>query len=211
MIFESRRGPIKIHPFVGVSEAALKSRLHSARMEYRLAVPCLPPHWDEMPHRPAGSPSGAVGSDLAPLSLRMLTQTHGGLLVVAFLAMSATAYAARASPHVTLDVTVDGPEKWEAVLNNIDNVKAALGEKTQIRVVAHGMGLGLLVAASAAGLKDRLKALSLKGVVFAACENTMRKQNVTKEELFPFVITVDSGIADLVRKQRDGWAYIKPG
>jgi intracellular sulfur oxidation DsrE/DsrF family protein len=49
------------------------------------------------------------------------------------------------------------------------------------------------------------------GVVFAACENTMKKQNVTKEQLMPFVITVDSGVAEVVRKQEAGWAYIKGG
>ncbi len=106
---------------------------------------------------------------------------------------------------------MDGTEKWEAVLNNIDNVKTALGDKAQVRVIAHGKGLGMLIAVNAAGLKDRMQALSLKGVVFAACENTMRKQNVKREELFPFVTTVDSGIADLVRKQGEGWAYVKVG
>ena len=29
------------------------------------------------------------------------------------------------------------------------------------------------------------------------------------EDLFPFASTVDSGVAELVRKQEAGWAYIK--
>ena len=49
------------------------------------------------------------------------------------------------------------------------------------------------------------------GVVFAARENTMKKQNVTKDQLMPFVTTVDSGVAEVVRKQEAGWAYIKGG
>ena len=47
--------------------------------------------------------------------------------------------------------------------------------------------------------------------MFAACENTMRKKKVTKEPLLPFVTTVDSGVAEVVRKQEEGWAYIKGG
>jgi intracellular sulfur oxidation DsrE/DsrF family protein len=49
------------------------------------------------------------------------------------------------------------------------------------------------------------------GVVFAACENTMRKKKVTKDALFPFATTVDSGVAEVVRKQEQGWSYIKSG
>ena len=39
----------------------------------------------------------------------------------------------------------------------------------------------------------------------------MKKQNVTKDQLLPFVTTVDSGVAEVVRKQEAGWAYIKGG
>jgi intracellular sulfur oxidation DsrE/DsrF family protein len=39
----------------------------------------------------------------------------------------------------------------------------------------------------------------------------MRKQNLTKEQLLPFAVTVDSGVAEVVRKQEAGWAYLKGG
>jgi hypothetical protein len=34
-------------------------------------------------------------------------------------------------------------------------------------------------------------------------------RNITAEDLFPFASTVDSGVAELVRKQEAGWAYVK--
>jgi len=37
----------------------------------------------------------------------------------------------------------------------------------------------------------------------------MRDRNLTDEDLFPFASTVDSGVAELVRKQEAGWAYVK--
>ncbi|MBA3883868.1 MAG: hypothetical protein H0X73_14470, partial [Chthoniobacterales bacterium] len=49
------------------------------------------------------------------------------------------------------------------------------------------------------------------GVVFSACENMMKKKNVTKEQLLPFATTTDSGIAEVIRKQEAGWSYIKSG
>ena len=43
----------------------------------------------------------------------------------------------------------------------------------------------------------------------AACQNSMRDRNLKTEDLFPFVSQVDSGVAEIVRKQEKGWSYIK--
>ena len=56
-----------------------------------------------------------------------------------------------------------------------------------------------------------MEVLAQAGVVFAACENTMRRQNVGKADLLPFVTTVDSGVAEIVRKQEAGWSYLRVG
>ncbi len=39
----------------------------------------------------------------------------------------------------------------------------------------------------------------------------MRHRNVQKSDLFDFVVTVDSGVAEVVRKQEAGWSYLKGG
>ena len=126
--------------------------------------------------------------------------------------MVPVAEAVQGQQHrVVFELNTEGQEEWQSVLNNVENVQKALGsEKTEVEVVAHGKGLGLLLATNTA-MKDRLKQLAEKGVVFAACENTMRRKNVKKEDLFPFATTVDSGVAEVVRKQEAGWSYIKGG
>ena len=48
-------------------------------------------------------------------------------------------------------------------------------------------------------------------MAFIACENTMKKKGVTKGQLHAFVSTVDSGVAEIVRRQEQGWSYIKSG
>ena len=113
--------------------------------------------------------------------------------------------------RIVIEVNVDGAERWEGILNNVDNLrKAFANDPPKIEVVAHAKGLGLLLATNEP-LKARMQAEHEAGVVFAACENTMKKQNVTKDQLMPFVTTVDSGVAEVVRKQEAGWAYIKGG
>ncbi len=53
--------------------------------------------------------------------------------------------------------------------------------------------------------------LAEQGVVFAACENTMKKKNVSKDQLLLAATTTDSGVAEVVRKEEAGWSYIKSG
>lgn len=112
--------------------------------------------------------------------------------------------------RVVFEVTMEGPEQWTAVLNNVENLRTALGAATEIEVVAHSKGLGMLVAKDNE-LMDRMKKLADDGVVFAACENTMKKKNVTKDQLVPFAKTTDSGVAEVIRKQEAGSSYIKSG
>ncbi len=112
--------------------------------------------------------------------------------------------------RTVFEVTMEGIEQWTAVLNNVENVREAFGPAIEIEVVAHSKGLGMLVAKDNP-LTDRMKTLADGGVVFAACENTMKKKNVTKDQLVPFAKTTDAGVAEVIRKQEAGWSYIKSG
>ncbi len=138
------------------------------------------------------------------------------IALAALLALPVTAANARnESPagkthRIVFEVTMEGPEQWTAALNNVENLRTALGAAAEIEVVAHSKGLGMLIAKDNA-LVDRMKKLADDGVVFAACENTMKKKNVTKDQLVPFAKTTDSGVAEVIRKQEAGWSYIKSG
>jgi hypothetical protein len=71
---------------------------------------------------------------------------------------------ATAMHRIIFELTSDDAEAWTSVLNNVENVKKALGA-TSIEVVAHGKGLALLTAASNADVYDRLKQSADGGVV----------------------------------------------
>ena len=138
-----------------------------------------------------------------------------GLVCAACVSLFAAAGAAPAAAdpkhRIVFEVTGDGEELWTAVLNNVENVRMAFGpENTEIEVVAHGKGLGLVMGSNK-GQQERMKTLSDSGVVFAACQNTMTRKNITKDQLLPFALVVDAGVAEVVRKQEQGWSYIKSG
>ena len=133
-------------------------------------------------------------------------------VVVMGLLTAAHLLAQRTVTHrVVFEVTTPDAALWESVLNNVENLQEALGlQTTQIEVVAHGRGLPLLMKTNTA-MEERLRRIGSSGVVFAACENTMRRLNVKKEDLLPLATTVDSGVAEVVRKQDAGWSYLKGG
>lgn len=112
--------------------------------------------------------------------------------------------------RIVFEVTMEGQEQCTAVLNNVENLRKSLGSGTEIEVVAHSKGVEMLLSKDNA-LIDRMNALADADVVFAACENTMKKKNVTRDQLVPFAKTTDSGVAEVIRKQEAGWSYIKSG
>ena len=113
--------------------------------------------------------------------------------------------------RVVFQVVSEGDEQWDAVLGNVENLREAFApENSEVAVIAHGKGLGMVIAANNKHA-ERMKTLADGGVAFVACENTMRKKNVARDQLLPVATTVDSGVAEVVRKQEQGWAYIKSG
>ena len=93
----------------------------------------------------------------------------------------------------------------------MENVQKALGStSTRVEVVSHGEGLSFLFKGKNP-YEQRMRMLVKNNVVFAACENTMKAKNIKREDLVDFATPVDSGVAELVRKQESGWSYLKGG
>jgi len=127
------------------------------------------------------------------------------------LALAAVPQAARAKHHRVVFEVNSGPDTWDQVMGNIENMRKAFApEPVDVEVVCFGKGLDLIVTAKTPAA-DRLRTLSDSGVRVMACQNSMRKRKVTAAELLPFAGQVDSGVAEVVRKQEDGWSYLKSG
>ncbi len=151
------------------------------------------------------------------MNLLLKTIVLAGIIALPLATLSAESEKQSADKmhKVVFEVAIDGAEKWEGALRNVENVQKSLGAKTtKIEVVTHSKGIGMLLTKTAVAnpeLKATLEKLQASGVVFAVCENTMKKMSVTKEQLVSFATTVDSGVSEVVRKQEAGYAYIKSG
>lgn len=98
-------------------------------------------------------------------------------------------------------------EFHEAVLRNVRNVVAELDDVT-ICLIAHGEGIGLATGATVdpSAVRELLDA----GADIVACRNTLRRKHIPEADVLPNVRLVPAGLAELVRLQHDGWAYIHP-
>lgn len=124
-------------------------------------------------------------------------------------ALSPRAGVAAPDHRAVFDLSADGAEKWDGALRNIENLRKALGPgMVEVHLIVHGKAFPLLQK-SENGLESRLKALQDAGVRLSLCRNTMKRFDVPADSLLPYTDTVDAAVAELVRKQTAGWAYIK--
>ena len=149
----------------------------------------------------------------------MFSDTIRKILLSAFLTMFAAApfalpqtvpQPARVAKHHTVFQMSEAEAEWSPLIAHVTNLMNALEHDggVDVEVVFFGEGINM-VRRSNTKFAESMRSLADRGVVFAACQNSMRSRQIKSEDLFPFAIEVDSGVAELTRKQEAGWAYIK--
>jgi hypothetical protein len=110
---------------------------------------------------------------------------------------------------VVLQVSDADPAKWNLALNNARNIQSDLGKgNVDVEIVAYGPGLGMLKAESK--VADRLAQALDNNVGLMACENTMRNTKVQRADMYGGISYVDAGVVHIMKRQREGWAYVRP-
>jgi intracellular sulfur oxidation DsrE/DsrF family protein len=128
-------------------------------------------------------------------------------------AQTATAPKAKAKApakdKVVFQISDGDAAKWNLALNNAKNVQDELGaSKVDIEIVAYGPGIGMLKAD--ATTSNRISDAIKSGIKIVACENTMTNQKLTKADMNTDIGYVPAGVVELMKRQREGWAYIRP-
>ncbi len=129
-------------------------------------------------------------------------------------AVSAAPLAARAQEaakpmRVVVQVSEADPARWQLVLNNVRNLQDDLGaDKVTVEIVVFGPGIGMLK--SDAPTSSRVSEAIKAGVAVNACDNTMRNQKLARADMHPNVTYVPAGVVEIVKRQQEGWAYLRP-
>ena len=134
-------------------------------------------------------------------------------LTTVFLAFSLGLFSclvnAQQKQRVVIQVSDNDPAKWSLALSNARNVQQDLGAaNVQIEIVAYGPGLNMLKAESK--VADRLAGALDGNIGLIACENTMTNTKVNRSEMYGGIAYVKAGVTHIMKRQQEGWAYIRP-
>jgi intracellular sulfur oxidation DsrE/DsrF family protein len=111
--------------------------------------------------------------------------------------------------RVVIQVSDADQGKWNLALNNAKNIQTDLGAaNVDVEIVAYGPGIGMLKLDSPVG--GRIDEATTAGVKVVACEITMRGQKLTRADMLNGIGYVAAGVVELMSRQQQGWAYIRP-
>ncbi|MFZ5634731.1 MAG: DsrE family protein [Bacillota bacterium] len=121
---------------------------------------------------------------------------------------------------------VNEPERWQRTLLNIINFLNDAGqENVDVEVIANGAAVSAYAnkcqikagseTANSCGiasgdLLEQINNLTKIGVKFVACRNSLRMKSLDENMIQSYVTVVSAGITEIVKKQAEGYAYIKP-
>jgi uncharacterized protein len=143
------------------------------------------------------------------MKLKTLLQASAMAVCLSFGVEATAQNAAPAKERVVFQVSDNEPAKWNTTLNNAKNVQEAFGaDKVDIEIVAYGPGINMLKDDAVAA--NRVTEAVQTGIQIVACENTMTVQKLSRADMNKSVGYVKAGVVELMKRQREGWAYIRP-
>ncbi len=146
---------------------------------------------------------------MSQLTRRSAFSITGAATLAALVPAAALAQSHAAKNKVVFQVSDGDPQKWNLALNNAKNLQDDLGsDDVDLEIVAYGPGIGMLKGDSP--VAARIAAAVKGGVKIVACENTMRGQKLVVADMLPTIGYVPAGVVELMKKQQQGYAYIRP-
>ncbi len=113
--------------------------------------------------------------------------------------------------RVVVHVDDDIPDRQRLAVGNISNLLDDRGENRDrlvVEMVANGPGISAVTSGST--VTADVAALLARGVIVLGCANSLSARGLTPADVLPGVRVVPAGISHLVRRQHEGWAYVRP-
>ena len=112
--------------------------------------------------------------------------------------------------HAIYQLDFNDPKRIEKTIRNIMNAlnDPRLQGKLQVELVAFSAGTDAYMKGGK--FEDDLKALVERGVIVAQCNNTLKERKISRDQIYDFIGIVPSGNGELILRQAEGWAIVKP-
>lgn len=110
---------------------------------------------------------------------------------------------------VVWDLSDSDTMSTAGVFRQINNALVQVPD-LEIEVVFHGAAIFGLMKDSTI-FSSRIKIAKQKGVTMVVCNNSMKRYKVDASQLVGEATVVPSAVVELIRKQSEGWSYLKAG
>jgi intracellular sulfur oxidation DsrE/DsrF family protein len=128
--------------------------------------------------------------------------------VLLLLFCSLTLAAQRADYKVVFDLTSRDTVDQKNMVRWLKEVSEANPE-AKMEVVMYSKGLEMVLKDKSYVAEDITRLSANKNITFSVCAVSMKNNNVTADQLLPGIHVVPDGIYEIIKKQREGWGYIK--
>lgn len=94
-----------------------------------------------------------------------------------------------------------------AISNMVNLIKDKGDEDVDIELLMNGSGVKMML--SDGEYLHKIDYLLEKGVNFCVCSNSLSDCGLSEDEITDKAQVVPSGVGELVKKQEEGWNYVK--
>lgn len=108
-----------------------------------------------------------------------------------------------------LHVDSDEASLKTALRNALNYDKAGIPEKYAIALVVNGNAVSCFRQETCRFTKEIAELLGRQTTIYI-CRNALQEKNIAPSELIPGLVIVPAGIVQIVKLQRQGYAYVKP-
>jgi intracellular sulfur oxidation DsrE/DsrF family protein len=133
-------------------------------------------------------------------------KTYINLFVALF--FSIVTFAQEQPVKIVFDVTSNNTQVHGAAMRHVKAMAKAYPD-SKFEVVVYSGAIDMVLKGKSSVEAD-MEALSTnENVSFVVCEGTMARDHITHEQLIPGVTSVPDGILEIIKRQAEGWGYIK--
>jgi len=132
------------------------------------------------------------------------------LFLSALVIFNTNSIAQKKQHKIVFDMAGSDTADHTAVIRQVNNILKN-SPQTKVEVVFHGKAVYALVKDKTTVQAKIDDLVNNKHVVIAACNNSLKRLNLTKDDLISSAIVVPVAMLELMDKQEKGWSYIKAG
>lgn len=128
--------------------------------------------------------------------------------LVLALIFSAITFAQDKPVKIVFDVTSDNTKVHSTTVRHVKAMSQAYPD-SKFEVVMYSGAMDMVLKDKSSVAADLEELAKNENVSFVICEGTMKRYQVDASQLIPGVTTVPDGILEIIKRQAEGWGYIK--